>query len=32
MSCLMHLEGLARREGRPIRILHAAQVLLGEAA
>jgi L-lactate dehydrogenase complex protein LldE len=32
MSCLMHLEGLARREGRPVRILHAAQVLLGEAA
>jgi len=32
MSCLMHLEGLARREGRPVRILHAAEVLLGEAA
>jgi L-lactate dehydrogenase complex protein LldE len=32
MSCLMHLEGLARREGRPVKILHAAQVLLGEGA
>ncbi len=32
MSCLMHLEGLARREGRPVRIMHAAQVLLGEGA
>jgi L-lactate dehydrogenase complex protein LldE len=32
MSCLMHLEGLARREGRPVRVLHAAEVLLGEAA
>jgi len=31
MSCLMHLEGLARREGRPVKILHAAEVLLGEA-
>lgn len=32
MSCLMHLEGLARREGRPVKIMHAAQVLLGEGA
>jgi L-lactate dehydrogenase complex protein LldE len=32
MSCLMHLEGLARREGRQVRILHAAEVLLGEEA
>jgi L-lactate dehydrogenase complex protein LldE len=32
MSCLMHLGGLARREGRPVEILHVAQVLLGEAA
>jgi L-lactate dehydrogenase complex protein LldE len=30
MSCLMHLEGLARRERRPVKILHAAEVLLGE--
>jgi len=27
MSCLMHLGGLAETEGRPIRILHLAQVL-----
>ncbi len=27
MSCLMHLGGLAAREGRPIRTLHIAQVL-----
>lgn len=32
MSCLMHLDGLARRERRPVEILHVAQVLLGEAA
>lgn len=32
MSCLMHLEGLARREGRKVEFLHVAQVLLGEAA
>jgi L-lactate dehydrogenase complex protein LldE len=32
MSCLMHLDGLARREQRPVRIMHVAQVLLGEAA
>ena len=27
MSCLMHLGGLAEREGRPVRTLHFAQVL-----
>jgi L-lactate dehydrogenase complex protein LldE len=27
MSCLMHLGGLAEREGKPLRILHIAQVL-----
>lgn len=27
MSCLMHLGGLAEREGRPLRIRHLAQVL-----
>jgi L-lactate dehydrogenase complex protein LldE len=32
MSCLMHLEGLARRERREVQVLHVAQVLLGEAA
>jgi len=30
VSCLMHLEGLARREGRDVTFLHVAQVLLGE--
>jgi L-lactate dehydrogenase complex protein LldE len=30
MSCLMHLDGLARRERRDVRILHVAEVLLGE--
>lgn len=27
MSCLMHLGGLAQREGRPLRTMHVAQVL-----
>ena len=27
MSCLMHLGGLAEKQGRPIKILHVAQVL-----
>jgi len=27
MSCLMHLGGLAEKEGKPIKILHLAQVL-----
>jgi L-lactate dehydrogenase complex protein LldE len=27
VSCLMHLEGLARREGRPLRFMHVAEVL-----
>jgi L-lactate dehydrogenase complex protein LldE len=26
-SCLMHLSGLARKEGRPLRTLHVAEVL-----
>jgi L-lactate dehydrogenase complex protein LldE len=30
MSCLMHLDGLARREGRKVRIRHVAELLLGE--
>ena len=29
MSCLMHLDGRARRMGIPIRCLHLAQVLAG---
>jgi L-lactate dehydrogenase complex protein LldE len=31
-SCLMHMEGLARREKRPIRMMHVAEVLLGSEA
>jgi L-lactate dehydrogenase complex protein LldE len=27
MSCLLHLRGLAERQGRPLRALHVAQVL-----
>ncbi len=27
MSCLMHLDGLVRREQRPLRIMHVAEVL-----
>jgi L-lactate dehydrogenase complex protein LldE len=30
MSCLMHLQGLARRQRRGVELLHVAQVLLGE--
>ena len=29
MSCLMHLEGLARRERLPLRFLHVAEILAG---
>ncbi len=32
MSCLMHLEGLIRRARKPIRVLHLAEILSGEAA
>jgi L-lactate dehydrogenase complex protein LldE len=28
MSCLMHQRGLAERQGRPMKILHAAEILL----
>lgn len=31
MSCLMHLDGLARRAGAPLPTLHVAQVLDGSA-
>jgi L-lactate dehydrogenase complex protein LldE len=31
-SCLMHLAGLARREGRPVRFRHVAELLAGEEA
>jgi L-lactate dehydrogenase complex protein LldE len=29
MSCLMHLDGLIRRQGRPIRVMHVAEILAG---
>ena len=29
-SCLLHLSGIARREGRRLRTLHVAEVLVGE--
>jgi L-lactate dehydrogenase complex protein LldE len=29
MSCLMHLDGLARRAGKPLRIRHVAEILAG---
>ena len=31
MSCLMHLEGLIRRESKPLRVMHLAQILAGRA-
>ena len=31
MSCLMHLEGLIRRQGNPIRVLHIAELLVESA-
>ncbi len=30
MSCLMHLDGLIRRERKPIRVMHVAELLAGE--
>ncbi len=29
MSCLMHLDGLIRRDGKPLRVMHIAQILAG---
>ena len=31
MSCLMHLGGLARRQKRPLRVQHVAEILAGAA-
>ena len=31
MSCLMHLEGLIRRNNKPIRVMHIAEIF-AEAA
>lgn len=30
MSCLMHLQGLIRRDRRPLRVMHIAQILAGD--
>jgi L-lactate dehydrogenase complex protein LldE len=27
MSCLMHLQGLIRRDRKPLRVLHVAELL-----
>lgn len=32
MSCLMHMEGIVRREKMPMRVLHLAEILNGSAA
>jgi L-lactate dehydrogenase complex protein LldE len=29
MSCLMHLDGLIRRQRKPLRVMHVAQILAG---
>jgi L-lactate dehydrogenase complex protein LldE len=29
MSCLMHLAGLIRRQGSPLRVMHIAEILAG---
>jgi L-lactate dehydrogenase complex protein LldE len=29
MSCLMHLDGLIRRQKKPLRVMHVAQILAG---
>ena len=30
MSCLMHLDGLIRRQQKPIQVMHVAEILAGE--
>ena len=32
VSCLLHLEGVARREGEPLRALHVAEILAEASA
>ena len=32
MSCLMHLDGIIRRQKKPIRVLHVAEILASAAA
>jgi len=31
MSCLMHLGGLIQRGKRPLRVMHVAEILVGES-
>lgn len=31
VSCLMHMDGLVRRQGKPLRVMHMARILNGEA-
>ena len=31
MSCLMHLQGLIRRNNKQIRVMHIAEILAGES-
>ncbi|HTI50411.1 MAG TPA: (Fe-S)-binding protein, partial [Planctomycetaceae bacterium] len=31
MSCLMHLDGLIRRDRKPLRVMHIAEILAGRA-
>ncbi|OAV42736.1 (Fe-S)-binding protein [Lewinella sp. 4G2] len=31
MSCLMHMEGLIRREGKPLKVMHVAEILNANA-
>ena len=31
MSCLMHLQGLIRRQHKPLRVVHVAEILAGHA-
>lgn len=32
MSCLMHLQGIIRRDQKPIRVMHVAEILAGDQA
>ena len=32
MSCLMHLQGLIRRQRKPLRVMHIAEILAGDPA
>jgi L-lactate dehydrogenase complex protein LldE len=31
VSCLMHMEGVIRRQGLPLRVVHVAEILNGAA-